>query len=338
MNTCDLLRRLEACLAKNRADVHRSLRAGAPEEALAAFARETGAPSDLVELYRWHDGQADGAPFVFEQDRFLPLEEALRERERNRQRLYSGETYGANGWHESWLPLMSNGAGDCVCVDLDAGRVIRFWHDSPARPLLAADLRGWLAHVVAGIEAGAGGTPPTVQWLSDDWSSPVEICAGALDTAPLVLERGGLAAAGNLLGVAFALLRRHEREIGRPWKPEEHEAFDALAERAREEPWVAFAAALALADFASDVPLERLVTNAEALATSIFDRLRSAPLPSAEVERLLARPLALLPLRAPLYCSNALAEGLVHVVTPDVLGPAAEAAGMQPTGDPRWTR
>ncbi|WP_332455118.1 SMI1/KNR4 family protein [Burkholderia ubonensis] len=60
-------------------------------------------------------------------------------------------------WYNlKWIPLTHNGSGDHLCVDLDPdeggriGQVIRVWHDSPERELVAKGVGEWLARGVPG--------------------------------------------------------------------------------------------------------------------------------------------------------------------------------------------
>ncbi|KWE64809.1 hypothetical protein WL77_20605 [Burkholderia ubonensis] len=60
-------------------------------------------------------------------------------------------------WYNlKWIPLTHNGSGDHLCVDLDPdeggriGQVIRVWHDSPERELVAKRVGEWLARGVPG--------------------------------------------------------------------------------------------------------------------------------------------------------------------------------------------
>ncbi len=62
-------------------------------------------------------------------------------------------------WCHSWIPFVSNEAGDYICLDCDPpeherlGQVLLYLHDQPERPLIAANLFAWLDRITRDLEA-----------------------------------------------------------------------------------------------------------------------------------------------------------------------------------------
>ena len=154
LETLDTLSRwLEA----HRPHTARSLRPGLDHDQLAAVGDALGFPlsAPLRSLWRWHDGQdltPEGGTLVYNLT-LLPTAEVVRAVRLQRE-LFPKDT---EWWGTRWVPLLTNGAGDYLCLDLAAeapiarravpprrGQVVQFWHDSGERAVLAPDLETFL--------------------------------------------------------------------------------------------------------------------------------------------------------------------------------------------------
>ncbi|WP_343689184.1 SMI1/KNR4 family protein [Chitinophaga sp.] len=57
-------------------------------------------------------------------------------------------------WHETWMPIFSNGSGDFICYDLagsfdgQPGQLIEYWHADNDRNIIAGDLTSFLGALV----------------------------------------------------------------------------------------------------------------------------------------------------------------------------------------------
>ncbi|MBP0615726.1 SMI1/KNR4 family protein [Jiella mangrovi] len=64
-------------------------------------------------------------------------------------------------WSRGWIPIMENGGGDHVCVDLDPaeagtpGQLLTYYHDETYRPLVASDMEALLRHLAERLRSGA---------------------------------------------------------------------------------------------------------------------------------------------------------------------------------------
>lgn len=160
----DSLAALDAALAKR----HRAAGAEVNEPAVVGDLTEIAAclgtelPEELVAWFGWHDGQDGTTPIKPEENQTLiTASEAARKME------FWTEEVDAKPWPRSWVPLLTNGAGDFLVYETageHAGRLIRFWHDEAdywSKPRdrwhEAASLAEWVDGAVAAIEAA----PPT---------------------------------------------------------------------------------------------------------------------------------------------------------------------------------
>ena len=107
-----------------------------------------------------HNGQKEKADGLYVPDGFLDgpfslmsLDQVLNEWKMWRKLVDAGEFKGqtsrpdkgvcADWWNQGWLPILSDGGGDSLCVDLAPakggalGQIIRMSHESPKRALLA---------------------------------------------------------------------------------------------------------------------------------------------------------------------------------------------------------
>ena len=63
-------------------------------------------------------------------------------------------------WHPSWVPFVSNDAGDYFCIDTQPpeedryGQILLFFQDRPERPLVGASLAAWLDRVTRDLSLG----------------------------------------------------------------------------------------------------------------------------------------------------------------------------------------
>lgn len=179
------LKRIEAWLATRHPDRLPLLRHGADPLDLRRAETRLGQalPADLRRLYAAHDGQPEGAPSLYLNQRWLPLDlvavawEDLRLRHgaRSARPVISDRSGGAavlqaETWSESWLPLFGNWRGDHYCVDLHpdhCGRVVWFLYDQPHRAVVANSLTYMLARVADGLETGRWHLDPGLDGLSD---------------------------------------------------------------------------------------------------------------------------------------------------------------------------
>ena len=153
-------------------DIAADLNPPATEPELESVAREIGhmLPADVTASYRIHNGSRGGSGPLFAKWRLLSLENAIKEWHLMHELETSGDFeetevdadrgVRAAWWSSSWFPLMSNGAGDLLCVDLDPqsfgrpGQLIKFLHADPRRSMLAESFAEWLEAFAKALEAG----------------------------------------------------------------------------------------------------------------------------------------------------------------------------------------
>jgi cell wall assembly regulator SMI1 len=131
----DLIRRADAWLQRNRPDYYASLRAGASDAGLDAYAARFGLelPAELRQIYRWRDCQDPAVSDALVYNHmFIPLEASASSKE-ELDGMIGFDFEDPNWWRRGWVPFTSSFGGDHYCVDLDAeagaaaGRVIGFW-------------------------------------------------------------------------------------------------------------------------------------------------------------------------------------------------------------------
>lgn len=148
----DLARRLDAWLAIHAPAIHASLMPPAPDKG-GPWARLEGelgftVPEDFRALYAVHNGQREKRPGVFDGLPWLSLDRVL-----ERYRDDDGEL-GADAWPDAWVPFAGD-ATDTLVVDFGEAPAPVLRVDADGVPeQLAATLRGYVAAVVTGAEAG----------------------------------------------------------------------------------------------------------------------------------------------------------------------------------------
>jgi cell wall assembly regulator SMI1 len=165
LNISTVWDRLEAFLAANAPNVHRSLREPVAEHEVRALERELShsLPSDVRASLARHNGQAE--PYtrevLFDNEYLLSATDILRT-----WRLRNEVQDDCGGPREGfWVPRMiplTESDGDGYCIDVTTGAVWYFLHDQgltvvPVAPSWVA----LLSRVASAFERGAYATQPT---------------------------------------------------------------------------------------------------------------------------------------------------------------------------------
>ncbi|PST26364.1 cell wall assembly protein [Mesorhizobium plurifarium] len=174
------LKRIEAWVARYYPDRLPFVRPGVNSCTIQRFETKFGKalPSDLRLLYTAHDGQPEGAPTLYLNQRWLPLDLAAVAWEDLCLRYGTGDEFHlvaladdrplrqATTWSADWLPLFSSPRGDHYCIDLRTkradryGQVIWFLYDRTERAVVAQSIGDLFRRVADGLDAG--------KWRLDD--------------------------------------------------------------------------------------------------------------------------------------------------------------------------
>jgi cell wall assembly regulator SMI1 len=172
------LKRIEAWLAREHPHRLPLFRPGAALGTLRRIEARIGTtlPGDIRTLYAVHDGQPEGAPSLYLNQRWLPIEVMAVTWEDLCHRYSDAEEPTGLGnsrvpipsavWSKSWLPLFGSARGDHYCVDIRvrssdrSGPIIWFLYDQPERTIIAHDITHMLERVANGVESG--------RWRLDD--------------------------------------------------------------------------------------------------------------------------------------------------------------------------
>lgn len=131
-------------------------------------------PASLRTLYGIADGQTEGSATLLDAFSWMPLDEVLDRSEflndffpdgRNEEDPDHAPMDVAPGikpswWWPHWLPIMTNGAGDYLCLDLDpapgghSGQVIAYYHDETYRLLIAPSIEQLIEVIASGLSSG----------------------------------------------------------------------------------------------------------------------------------------------------------------------------------------
>jgi cell wall assembly regulator SMI1 len=154
------LARIDELLAKVDPDALQTLRPGAKPAQLAKLAKSLAVPDDVLAFFRWHDGQTKPARLQPDDNRTpLSIDRALSAW----KFLGDPDEEIKQPWSKTWLPLLTNGAGDYLCVETaarGAGKLIAYFHDDKARPVQFASLAAWATSVVAELAKQKPLPPP----------------------------------------------------------------------------------------------------------------------------------------------------------------------------------
>lgn len=153
---------LDVNLARCRPDYYRQLQPGVDELAFDALQAQLTAelPVGFRALYMWRNGQnADSTANLTDNWMFTPLEEVVATKAML-DGMIDSDFEEPNWWSRGWIPFLSNGGGDHLCLDLTAesggvpGQLLSFWHDWGNRSVKFASLAAWLESVVKALASG----------------------------------------------------------------------------------------------------------------------------------------------------------------------------------------
>lgn len=130
---------------------------GVDNDAIQEMEAELGyqLPEDVRASLRFHNGTDHGLDGLW---RLLPLDGIVREHQQQLEVLHQLPE-GIWWWYPHWIPLVSDGAGDFLCVDCAAesherlGQIIEFDHETASRwiaPSFHALLSAFADHLEAG--------------------------------------------------------------------------------------------------------------------------------------------------------------------------------------------
>jgi cell wall assembly regulator SMI1 len=125
-----------------------------PADAAAIARAETtfGArfPQTFVESLAVHEGQDVSGAEVIGDWRIYPLEDMVRVW----QRFIAMREEGIIEWNRRWVPIATDGNGNHLILDLDAGRIAEVPRIVEDPKTIAADFLSWLETIARDIDAG----------------------------------------------------------------------------------------------------------------------------------------------------------------------------------------
>lgn len=171
------LKRIDAWIARNHPDRLPFVRPGADACTVQRIEARFGKalPPDIRMLYTAHDGQPEGAPNLYLNQRWLPLDlvavawEDLCLRYGAGSKLHRAALANdrplphTTTWSASWLPVFGSPRGDHYCIDLRPdgyGQILWFLFDRPERTVVAPSMGELFWRVADGLDAG--------KWRLDD--------------------------------------------------------------------------------------------------------------------------------------------------------------------------
>lgn len=166
-----LWNRFERWLGKNAPHLLADLNAPVADSDIVRLETVTGTelPGDFRKFLKNHNGQKPGSEGLIDTEELLSAGRILDEWKVWKELLDKGELKSSAEseagvkpvwWSPKWIPITYDGNGNHYCLDLDPapdgkkGQVIRMWHDSAERELVAPSFKEWFTAYVTGLEKG----------------------------------------------------------------------------------------------------------------------------------------------------------------------------------------
>jgi cell wall assembly regulator SMI1 len=163
-----LVERIDEWLRTYRPSYYEYLQPPLTDAQVSDFESFVGTPlrEDLRILYQWKGGQSGISPEpLYDGRTFMQLEEIREAVRANNELLEMGVFEQENWWHPHWVPFLTDGGGNFLCVDLEGafagqpGQLLTFWSESPVRNIEYPSLSSFLSNLLEGFAAALeGGT------------------------------------------------------------------------------------------------------------------------------------------------------------------------------------
>ncbi|MEL6349159.1 MAG: SMI1/KNR4 family protein [Myxococcota bacterium] len=156
----ETLQKLDHFLETRRPRLYQALRPGLDHQQLSELRQGFGFSihTPLRLWWQWRDGQVVrvGSGTLFFNRTLMTAAESVQAA----KLLQSMFADSPSWWGPRWVPILTNGAGDYICVDLKGdqslgykqhskrGQIVEHWHDDKNRSVLAPDLASWLEAMI----------------------------------------------------------------------------------------------------------------------------------------------------------------------------------------------
>ena len=160
--TEELIHQIDEWLTQNRPDYYALLQPGASSELLDTFEGQfkLKLPTAFRLLYQWRDGQSQDSfdPLLFNLT-FMPLKTVF-EHKQMLDGMIGTEFNDPDWWRRDWVPILENGGGDYMCLDLGgfqtgkAGQLLWHDHEDAEREIVHPDIDDFLNDLIQRMKTG----------------------------------------------------------------------------------------------------------------------------------------------------------------------------------------
>ena len=105
-------------------------------------------------LYGWRDGQPPGDFSELHSNRMFSSLAEITSTKDILDGMIGTDFDDPAWWQTSWVPFLSNGAGDHLCLDTKTNELIAFWHDWDDRSSEFPSMQMWLEELVREAQSG----------------------------------------------------------------------------------------------------------------------------------------------------------------------------------------
>ena len=164
--------RIKNWLTKNASHLKSELNAPASEDDIVKLENMISGEltKEYIDFLKIHNGQNRDSEGLINTEELLSTERIIEEWSVWKELLDNGEFNGIQSepdkgirndwWNSRWIPITYDGSGNHYCIDFNPsnggknGQVIRIWHDSPERELIANSFKEWMTNYVQDLEKG----------------------------------------------------------------------------------------------------------------------------------------------------------------------------------------
>ena len=164
--------KIENWLKTNAAGIYESLNTGASNEDFEELEDliNKKLPESFKAFYRRHDGQSPMSEGLIDAEELLCIKRIMEEwevwKELDDKGVFDDSVSDADAgvredwWNPLWIPITYDGSGNHYCLDLNPdeggkkGQIIRIWHDSAERELIADSFEEWMNNYADDLEGG----------------------------------------------------------------------------------------------------------------------------------------------------------------------------------------